>query len=144
MAIMGRWGSQTFEVSTNKVNPFAGFSTSAEKKAEDSKSKKSKTELEKVSFTITCNSAAGVDPEEEFYAWRSLIDTANYLYIHGQKWWSNPLILQSVGLGSVKMDDFGRFRSAEISLSFEEKNQKQEKRTSRATASKADKCSRKK
>lgn len=144
MATMGRWGSRTFEVSTKKVNPFKGFSTSAEKKADDSKSKKTKTELEKVSFTITCHAAAGVDPEEEYYAWRKLIGESNYLYVHSAKWWSNPLVLQSVSLGSVTQDDFGRFRTAEISLSFEEKNQKQKKRDSRATASKADKKARKK
>lgn len=143
MAVMGRWGAKTFEVSTRKVNPFTGFSTSAEAKSDDSTSKKKDTELEKVSFSVTCNAAAGVDPEDEYYSWRSMINSANYLYIHGERWRSDQLILKSVGLGSVKMDDFGRFRTAEISLSFEEKNQKQTKQSSRATASKADKAARK-
>lgn len=146
MATMGRWGKKTFEVSTKKINPFSNFATSAESKADDSTSKKKKPsiELEKVSFSVTCNANAGVNPEEEYYSWRQLINKANYLYIHGEKWWSNPLILKSVSLGSTQLDDFGRFRVAEISLSFEEKNQKQKKRTSRATASKADKAARKK
>lgn len=143
MAVMGRWGSKSFEVSTKRVNPFTGFSTSAESKSDDSVSKKTDTELEKVSFSVTCNAAAGVDPEEEYYSWRSMINMENYLYIHGGRWQSNQLVLKSVGLGSVTMDDFGRFRTAEISLSFEEKNKKQVKQSSRATASKTDKASRK-
>lgn len=143
MAVMGRWGCKSFEVSTKRVNPFTGFSTSAKSKSDDSTSKKADTELEKVSFSVTCNAAAGVDPEAEYYSWRSMINMVSYLYIHGNRWQSNPLILKSVELGSVKMDDFGRFRAAEISLSFEEKNQKTVKQSSRATASKADKASRK-
>lgn len=143
MAVMGRWGAKTFEVSTRKVNPFTGFSTSASAKSDDSTSKKKDTELEKVNFSVTCNAAAGVDPEDEYYSWRSMINSANYLYIHGARWMSEQLILKSVGMGSVKLDDFGRFRTAEISLSFEEKNQKQIKQSSRATASKADKAARK-
>lgn len=143
MAVMGRWGNKSFEVSTNKINPFTGFSTSAEAKSDDSTSKKENIELEKVSFSVTCNAEAGADPEEEYYSWRSMINMVNYLYIHGSRWRSNQLILKSVGLGSVRMDDFGRFRTAEISLSFEEQNQKPAKQSSRATASKADKKSRK-
>lgn len=144
MAIMCKWGGMTFEVSGNRVNPISDFSTAAEKKAKDSKSKKSGTELETVSFSFVCHSGAGADPEEEYYAWRSLIGQTNYLYIHGEKWWSNRLELQKVSLGSVKQDDFGRMRLATISLTFKEENKKQQARTSRATASASDKAARKK
>lgn len=143
MAVMGRWGTKTFEVSIRKVNPFTGFTTSAESKSDDSVSKKKETELEKVSFSVTCNAAAGVDPEEEYYSWRSLINTANYLYIHGAKWKSGQLKLKRVDIGSTKMDDFGRIRTAELSLNFEEINKKETVQSSRVTASKADKASRK-
>lgn len=143
MAVMGRWGSKTFEVSTRKVNPFTGFTTSAESKSDDSVSKKKETELEKVSFSVTCNAAAGVDPEEEYYSWRSLVNAANYLYVHGARWKSGQLKLKRVSIGSTKMDDFGRIRTAELSLDFEEINKKEAVQSSRATASKADKASRK-
>ena len=101
------------------------------------------TELEKVSFSVTCNAAAGVDPEEEYYSWRSLVNTANYLYVHGARWKSGQLKLKRVSIGSTKMDDFGRIRTAELSLDFEEINKKEAVQSSRATASKADKASRK-
>ncbi|MCI5996095.1 MAG: hypothetical protein MRZ45_09175 [Blautia sp.] len=146
MATMARWGKKTFEVSTKKVNPIESFSTSAEKKASDSKSKKKKPsiELEEVSFSYVCHANAGVDPEEEYYSWRSLIGQKNPLYIHGRKWWSNNLKLEKVSLGSVKQDDKGRMRIGTISLSFIEENKKQSARPSRSTASKSDKKKKKK
>ena len=144
MAVMGRWGAHTFEVSVSKINPFSSFSTGSEKKKDDSKSKKAVTELEKVSFTITCNAHAGINPEEEYYSFRRDIGTQNYLYIHDQKWDSQPLELKSVTLGSVVMDDYGRFRTANIQLSFEEQNVTPKKKNSRATASTSEKKARKK
>jgi hypothetical protein len=146
MATMARWGKQTFEVSTKKVNPISDFTTAAEKKASDSKSKKKSPsiELEDVSFSFVCHANAGMDPEEAYYSWRSQIGKKDYLYIHGQKWWSNKLVLQKVSLGSVKQDDKGRMRLGTITLSFTEENKGQQKRSSRTTASKSDKKSKKK
>ncbi len=146
MATMGKWRDKTFEVSTNKVNPFDGFSTSAEIKGKDSKSKKKKTELEEVSFSVNCHSAAGVDPENEYYSWRSRIGKTGPLYVHGRIWKSNPLKLTKVSLGGVIQDDFGRFRYTEISLTFEEVNQKETNwsKGAKAAASAAQKAARKK
>lgn len=145
MATMGKWGSHSFVVSSKKVNPFGDFSTSAEAKAKDSKSKKKKTELEKPSFSVKCARAAGVDPEAEYFNWRADIGKKNPLYIHGKKWMINKLKLTKVALGSVRLDDLGRFLYAEISLTFEEENKKETyKVSSRATASKSDKKAKKK
>ena len=48
MATMARWGSQSLTISTKKIRPFDGFSTAAEIKDKDSKSKKKGLELEGV------------------------------------------------------------------------------------------------
>lgn len=138
MATMARWGTQSLTISTKQIRPFDGFSTTAEIKSNDSKSKKKDLELEKVKFSIKCHANAGVDPEKEYYIWRKLIGQANYLYIHGKKWNSKRLKLNKVSLGSVTNDGLGRFRYAEISLEFTEENVKSSK-SSRSGASKEDK-----
>ncbi|MSS90419.1 hypothetical protein FYJ45_19690 [Eisenbergiella tayi] len=144
MATMGRWGNQSFTISTKKIRGFEGFSTAAEKKDKDSKSKKKSLELESVKLSIACHANAGVDPQKEYYTWRGLIGQTNYLYIHGKKWKSNRLQLQKVSLGSVTNDGKGRFRYAEISLEFTEENVKPSNKSSRSGASKADKKKKKK
>lgn len=104
-----------------------------------------KTELETYTLTETCHSAAGTDPVAHYNAWRADIGNYNSLYMNGKKWKSNPLKLQKVSFGSVKQDDFGRIRYAVISLTFEEKNQRETfTLTSRVTASKSAKKARKK
>ena len=140
-----QWGKHKFLISSNQLNPMGDFSTSSEAKASDSKSKKKKTELETYTLTETCHSAAGTDPVAHYNAWRADIGNYNSLYMNGKKWKSNPLKLQKVSLGSVKQDDFGRIRYAVISLTFEEKNQRETfTLTSRVTASKSAKKARKK
>ena len=144
MATMAPWGSQSLTISTKKIRPFDGFSTAAEIKDKDSKSKKKGLELEGVKFSIKCHANAGVDPEKEYYTWRGLIGQVNYLYVHGKKWKSNRLKLEKVSLGSVTSDGLGRFRYAEISLEFTEENVKSSSKSSRSGASKADKKKKKK
>lgn len=140
-----QWGKHKFLISSNQLNPMGDFSTSSEAKASDSKSKKKKTELETYTLTETCHTAAGADPVAHYNAWRADIGNYNSLYMNGKKWKSNPLKLQKVSLGSVKQDDFGRIRYAVISLTFEEKNQRETfTLTSRVTASKSAKKARKK
>ena len=63
MAVMAKWRSKTFEVSTKKVNPLKNFSTSTTIKGDDTNSKKKTTEL--VPFTLykEVNAGAGVNPQ---------------------------------------------------------------------------------
>lgn len=144
MKVQGKWGKHKFTSNTKKVMEMESFSTSAKSKSKDSKSKHKKIELQDVSFSVSCHAGAGADVEKEFYAWRSDIGSANYLYIHGQKVKTNPLKLTEVTLSDVRQDFKGRLLYGKIALKFTEKNSSSKKSGSKSGASKSEKNERKK
>lgn len=133
MAIMAKWRDKTFEVSTNKVNPLKNFSTSTTIKGDNSESKKKITELVPFSFDVDVHAEAGVDPQNEYESWCSLIKETGVLYMHGRRF-GRETRLTDVSFSGVQLDDFGRIRFATIGLTFEEVNTKETKDTAGAKA----------
>lgn len=144
MAVMAKWRSKTFEVSTKKVNPLKNFSTSTTIKGDDSKSKKKTTELVPFTFDVDVHAGAGVNPQSEYESWCSLIKQTGVLYLHGWRF-GRETRLTDVSLSGAQLDDFGRIRFATIGLTFEEVNTKETKGEAgaRAAASEAKKAEKK-
>lgn len=121
MAIQGKWRDYTFSVSTSKVNSIEGLSQSIKIKEKDSESKKTKRELKEMSFEIVLMDALGANPQSELAAWESVIGESGILYLHGRRF-GDEMILQSVSLGEVTLDGFGRIRKCKLSITLKEAN----------------------
>lgn len=128
MAVMAKWRSKTWEVSTRKVNAIAGLSFSYKMKAEtntdleDSPSTNERgMELMPLSFETQLHSAAGIDVRQEIESWQALVMKTGSFYLAGQKLGPN-MQLKEVSAGNIQLDDFGRMRAAKLSFTFEEAN----------------------
>lgn len=128
MAVMAKWRTKSWEVSTKKVTALSGLSTSAKIKAETNTDLENSPatnergmELVPLSFVTQLHSAAGVDVRAECESWVDLVNKSGSFYLAGKKF-GPTMQLQEVGLSDVLLDDFGRMRTAKISFSFEEYN----------------------
>lgn len=126
MAIMAKWGSKTWAVSSKKVVALQGLSFSYSQVADENTSTEEKkttnergTELFPLSFTTTLHSGAGVDVRAEIESWKALVTKVNYFYLGGKKL-GPKLQLRKVAVSDVKLDDLGRMRLATLSFEFKE------------------------
>jgi hypothetical protein len=121
------WGSKGFIVSPSKIVPLMNLATTFALKS-DSGNDTSGTattntrgrELQSVSLSTRYVRAAGVDPRGQLAEWHALVGKANPLYIGGQRFGPPKLMLKSVDVSNVLMDNQGKFLQADVALKFEE------------------------
>lgn len=123
---MAKWRDETFEVSTNKVNPVEDLSFSYEQAADSSsdaegtpQTNERGMQLFPLSCSVTLHSAAGTDVRKEIERWEALVTKTGYFYLGGKK--LGPVVqLQKVAVSGLKLDDLGRMRLATLKLTFKE------------------------
>ena len=126
MAIMARWGSKRWAVSSKQVLALEGLSFSYTQVADNNTSTEEKkttnergTELFPLSFSTVLHSGAGVDVRKEIESWEALVTKVNYFYLGGKKL-GPKLQLRKVDVSNVTTDDLGRMRLATLSFEFKE------------------------
>lgn len=130
MAIMAKWGTKTWEVSSKKVVALQGLTFSYAQVADNNTSTEEKkttnergTELFPLSFTTILHSGAGVDVRAEIDSWKALVTKTGYFYLGGKR--LGPMLqLRKVAVSDVKLDDLGRMRLATLSFEFKEYDEK--------------------
>lgn len=121
------WGPKGFIVSPSKIVPLLNLSTSFAVKADngDSTGGTATTntrgrELQAVSLSTLYVRAAGVDPRGQIAEWEALVGEAHPLYIEGERFGPNKLMLKSVDVSDILLSNKGKFLQAAIALKFEE------------------------
>lgn len=123
------FGKKVFQVSSNKVYTFDGFSLSGDYETENQEVKEKKPStlkkgpgLETISFSVALDSTLGVNVLNEINAWRNLRDAGvPYVFSIGGKPISKyKWLLKSVGVNDPLIDNKGRMRKASIDLTFKE------------------------
>ena len=123
MAIMAQWRGMRWEISPNMIKAIAGLSTSYKLKAstdEDGRRKVEGFELQPLSLDYDVSDAAGGSPRAEFEAWEGLVGQIGPFYLGGRRFGPRSVQLDEVSIGDLVLDNFGRIRSAKISLKFTE------------------------
>ena len=122
-------GVKTWELSDSVVRDLTNLSTSYEIEAEDNESVEGSTltnvkGLKKipVSFSSQLVRALGTDPREEFESWHEWVGKTGVLRFDGTTFGPN-LMLKSVAVSSVMVDNSGRWHSAQLAFSFEESDE---------------------
>ena len=153
MAVQAKWYNKTFSVTPKKVNSISGFTTTFAMK-QDTNDDTSGTEKlntrgrapEEPSFTVKYVAAAGVNPRNEFGAWRKLVGVKDYLFIGGLRYGENKFELISAAVSDTMLDNNGFFLQAVVTLTFKEdlptptkSNKGSATGAKNATASKTDK-----
>ena len=106
MAIMAQWRGMRWEISPNMIKAIAGLSTSYKLKAstdEDGRRKVEGFELQPLSLDYDV-SVGQIGP----------------FYLGGRRFGPRSVQLDEVSIGDLVLDNFGRIRSARISLKFTE------------------------
>lgn len=127
MATMAKWGPKTWAVSAKEIVALEGLSFSYEQVADNNSSTEEKqvtnqrgTELFPLSFTTLLHAeAGGIDVRKEVESWKELVTKVNYFYLNGEVL-GPKLQLRKVAVSDVKLDDFGRMRTARLSFEFKE------------------------
>lgn len=127
MQYTAKWGPKGFIVSPTKIVPLRDLSTSFSIKSDNgnttSGTKTTNTrgrELQTLSLSTLYVRAAGVDPRGQIAQWESLVGEAYPLYIAGERFGPQKLMLKSVSVSDVLLSNTGLFLQCAISLSFEE------------------------
>lgn len=121
------WGPKGFIVSPSKIVPLLNLSTSFSVKADngDDASGTAATnvrgrKLQNVSLSTLYVRGAGVDPRGQIAEWEAQVGKAYPLYIEGQRFGPNKLMLKSVDVSEVLLTNTGKFLQCAVALSFEE------------------------
>ena len=121
------WGPKGFIVSPSKIVPLMNLSTTFSVKSStgvdangtDTTNNRGR-ELQSVSLSTLYVRGAGVDPRGQIAEWEAQVGKAYPLYIQGQRFGPNKLMLKSVDVSDIKMTNTGLFLQCSISLKFEE------------------------
>ena len=127
MGYLAQWGPKGFLVSPTKIVPLNDFSTTVAIKAdsENDTSGTDPTntrglEPQVISLSTIYLRAAGVDPRGQFDEWSSLVGAAHPLLIEGKRFGPPKMQLTQVSLSGVKFNDNGIMLSAEVSITLTE------------------------
>lgn len=130
MAIMAKWGSKTWEVSSQKIAALETVSASVELDTENSDDKagspatKTKAlKLQTMNFDFNLASAAGCDVRNEYESWTSLIGQYAPFFLADRRFGPANLQLTGVSLNDAILDDFGRILKGKISITLTEYSQ---------------------
>ncbi len=141
MEYTAKWGPKGFIVSPTKIVPLRDLSTSFSIKSDSgnttSGTKTTNTrgrELQSVSLSTLYVRAAGVDPRGQIAEWEALVGQSYPLYIAGERFGPQKLMLKSVDVSDVLLSNAGLFLQCAISLSFEEYSNTQTKTTTKTTS----------
>lgn len=142
MAVQAKWYGKNFLVSTKKVLPITGFTTSYKMKSDtnDDTSGTKKTNTrgrapEEPSFQVKYLAAAGASPRNEFTEWRKLVGKKDYLYIGNTMYGVNKFELSSADVSDVVLDNKGRTLQAVVTLHFIEELPTKKKSTAKTSSS---------
>ena len=121
------WGPKGFIVSPSKIVPLLGLSTAFSVKADSGNDAAGTSttnikgrELQTVSLSTLYVRGAGVDPRGQILEWEKQVGKAYPLYIEGQRFGPQKLMLKSVDVSDVKLSNTGVFLQVAIALQFEE------------------------
>lgn len=142
------WGPKGFIVSPSKIVPLLNLTTSFAVKS-DSGNDTSGTattntrgrELQSVSLSTLYVRGAGVDPRGQIAEWEAEVGNAYPLYIQGERFGPNKLMLKKVDVSDILLSNTGKFLQAAVALEFEEYSDGKETSTTRtatATATTSD------
>ena len=127
MEYTAKWGPKGFLVSPTKIVPLHDLSTSFSIKSNNgnttSGTKTTNTrgrELQSVSLSTLYVRAAGVDPRAQIAEWESLVGESYPLYIAGERFGPQQLMLKSVNVSDILLTNTGKFLQCSVALSFEE------------------------
>lgn len=127
MEYTAKWGPKGFLVSPTKIVPLRDLSTSFSVKSDNgnttSGTKTTNTrgrELQSVSLSTLYVGAAGVDPRTQIAEWESLVGQSYPLYIAGERFGPQKLMLKSVNVSDILLTNTGTFLQCAVALSFEE------------------------
>lgn len=121
------WGTKGFIVSPTKIVPLLDLTTSFAVKADSGNDTGGKSstntrgrELQTVSLSTLYVRGAGVDPRAQIAEWDALVGKAYPLYIEGQRFGPNKLMLKSVDVSKILLSNKGKFLQCSVDLKFEE------------------------
>ena len=121
------WGPKGFIVSPNKIVPLNGLTTSFAVKADNGNDADNKAttnvkgrELQTVSLSTRYVRGAGVDPRGQIAEWEAQVGKAYPLYIEGQRFGPQKLMLKSVNASDILLTNKGKFLQVAVALEFEE------------------------
>lgn len=124
----GSWNGIKFGVTSTKINPMS--SMTIQKSVEiDEESSNLNYSPATIEMTTTLIPELGNDILYQYRKWTSNIKKYAYLFMGGKRVWLVPVMLKDVSIGVPTLDELGRLRVAEITLTFEEWDAKQRAKT---------------
>ena len=121
------WGPKGFIVSPSKIVPLLDLATTFAVKTDSGSNASGKAttntrgkELQKLSLSTLYVRGAGVDPRGQIAEWEAEVGKAYPLYIQGQRFGPNKLMLKSVSVSDVLLNNTGKFLQCAVALDFEE------------------------
>lgn len=121
------WGPKGFIVSPSKIVPMLNLSTSFSVKADigndtsgTAATNKKGRDLQTLSLSTLYVRAAGVDPRGQIAEWEAQVGNSYPLYIAGQRFGPEKLMLKSVDVSDILLSNSGKFLQCAVNLKFEE------------------------
>ena len=121
------WGPKGFIVSPSKIVPLLDLTTAFSVKADTGNDTKGTSatnvkgrELQTVSLSTLYVLGAGVDPRGQIAEWEALVGKAYPLYIEDKRFGPKKLMLKSVNVSDILLNNTGKFLQAAVALQFEE------------------------
>ena len=136
------WGPKGFIISPSKIVPLLDLTTSFAVKTESGNDTSGTAstnnmgrELQTVSLSTLYVRGAGVDPRGQIEEWEAQVGKAYPLYIEGKRFGPQKLMLTSVDVSDVLLNNKGKFLQCAVALKFEEYSTVKATSTTPATAS---------
>ena len=121
------WGPKVFTVSPTEIAPllsltisFAVKSDSGNDTSGSSATNTMGQDLQSVTITTMYVRSGDTDPRAQIVEWKELVGVAHPLYIGGQRFGPQKLMLKSVTDSDILINRSGKFMKASVSLAFEE------------------------
>ena len=127
MEYTARWGPKGFVVSPSKIVPLMNLSTAFSVKSDTGNDTAATAatntrgrELQTVSLSTLYVRGAGVDPRGQIAEWEAQVGKSYPLYIEGQRFGPSKLMLKSMDVSDVLLNNTGKFLQCAVALTFEE------------------------
>ena len=141
------WGPKGFIVSPTKIVPIMDLSTGFSVKADSGNNTDGTAstntrgrELQTISLSTLYVRGAGVDPRGQIAEWEAQVGKSYPLYIEGQRFGPNKLMLKSVDVSDILLTNTGKFLQCAVALTFEEYTSTANKTTVSSTNASAQKA----
>lgn len=115
MAVMCKWGSKKWKVSSKQIKPFDDMSYDQEY---DTDKKKKKKRTASLSYTVYLETKINV--RKEITSWYSQLGKKHGLYIGAKRFGPKTMRLNKASASSIKGTEDGKLHYATIQLDFEE------------------------